>query len=170
MAQVVDIELVYQTCFSKVYNYFFYRLLHRETAEDLTSRTFLRMLERLYTYDAERGKVEPWLLRMAERVLIDYYREGNPALSLDSGLAVEPSVTFEEEYQKILPPRSRSLYRALAQLPERDRTLLYRKYLLEESYHQIAGDLQMNESTLASALQRAKVKLKRQLEQDRDMV
>lgn len=172
MVQTVDIELVYQTCFSKVYNYFFYRLLHRETAEDLTSRTFLRMIERLHTYDAERGKVEPWLLRIAERVLIDYYREGKPFLSLDSGLPVELSITFEEEYQKIIAPRRKALYRALTQLPERDRMLLYRKNLLEQSYHQIARDLRMNESTLASALQRAKEKLRRELEQDglEDMV
>lgn len=164
--QTVDIERVYQTCFSKIYNYFFYRLLHRETAEDLTSRTFLRMIERLHTYDAERGDVEPWLFRVAERVLIDYYRERRSALSLEDGLSEAPSVTFEEEYQKIIAPRRKALYQALAQLSARDRILLYRKYLLEESYHQIAGELSMNESTLASALQRAKEKLRRQLERD----
>lgn len=166
MVQTVDIELVYRTCFSKIYNYFFYRLLHRETAEDLTSRTFLRMIERLPTYDAERGDVEPWLFRVAERILIDYYREKRPALSLDGGLPETPSISFEEEYQKIMDPRRKALYRALTRLPERDRVLLYRKYLLEESYHQIAGELHMNESTLASALLRAKEKLKRQLERD----
>ena len=166
MVQAVDLELVYRTCFPKIYNFFFYRLLHQEAAEDLTSRTFLRMIERLHTYDPERGKVEPWLFRMAERVLIDYYREGKPVLSLDSGLPSEPSVAFEDEYRKILDPASQVLYRALTQLSERDRMLLYRKYLLEESYHEITGELCMNESTLAAALQRAKEKLRRQLERD----
>ena len=170
MVQTVDVEQIYQTCFPKIYNYFFYRLLHQESAEDLTSRTFLRMIERLHTYDAERGNVEPWLFRMAERVLIDYYREERPALSLDNSLPVEPSVAFEEEYQKIMDPRRKLLYRSLTQLPERDRMLLYRKYLLGQSYHQIAGELCMNESTLASALQRAKKKLRRQLEHLEDAI
>ena len=92
MVQTVDVEQIYQTCFSQIYNYFFYRLLHRESAEDLTSRTFLRMIERLHTYDAERGDVEPWLFRVAERILIDYYREEKPVLSLDNSLPVRKSI------------------------------------------------------------------------------
>lgn len=170
MVQTVDVEQIYQTCFSQIYNYFFYRLLHRESAEDLTSRTFLRMIERLHTYDAERGDVEPWLFRVAERILIDYYREEKPVLSLDNSLPVEPSVSFEEEYQKIMDPRRKILCRALTRLPERDQMLLYRKYLLGQSYHQIAGELCMNESTLASALQRAKKKLRRQIERLEDVI
>ena len=158
MVQTMDLELVYRACFTKVYNYFFYRLLHREAAEDLTSQTFLRMVERFHTYDTGRGQIEPWLFRIAERVLIDYYREKKMSLSLDSDPLLEPSITFEEEYQKLVAPQREALYRALTRLPARDRTLLYRKYLLGESYHRIAGDLHMNESTLASALQRAKKK------------
>lgn len=166
MVQTMALELAYRACFPKIYNYFFYCLLHREVAEDLTSQTFLRMVERFHTYDAERGQIEHWLFRIAERVLIDYYREKKTWGSLDIDPPQEPSVTFEEEYQELVEPQQEILYRALTQLPARDRMLLYRKYLLGESYHQIAGELHMNESTLASALQRAKQKLKRQLEQD----
>ena len=77
---------------------------------------------------------------------------------------------LKEEYQKIMDPRRKLLYRSLTQLPERDRMLLYRKYLLGQSYHQIAGELCMNESTLASALQRAKKKLRRQIERLEDAI
>lgn len=164
VADKTDIETIYETYFSKIYNYFFYRFLHRETAEDLTSQTFLRAAERFYTYDSSRP-IGPWLFRIAERSLADYYREHRPVLSLDDEGITEPSISFEAEYQRILDPRRKALYAALAQLPQRDRTILYRKYILGESYHQIALELSLGESTLASALQRAKEKLRRQLEQ-----
>lgn len=163
-ADGANLETIYDTYFSKIYNYFFYRLLHRETAEDLTSQTFLRAAERFHTYDPSRP-IGPWLFRVAERSLADYYREHRPVLSLEDEGMVEPSVSFEAEYQRILDPRRKALYAALAQLPQRDRTILYRKYILGESYHQIAQELSLGESTLASALQRAKEKLRRQLEQ-----
>ena len=37
----IDLEELYRSYFPKIYNFFFYKLLHREDAEVLTAKTFL---------------------------------------------------------------------------------------------------------------------------------
>lgn len=165
-----NLEKLYREYFPKIYNFFFYKLLHREDAEDLTAQTFLKIAEKLYTYNPEKAKLNTWIGRISENTLIDFYRTGKKTLPLDdelSGIGNALSVSFEEQYAQIANPLRKEIYAALCQLPERDRMLVYHKYLLGESYHEIAEKFQINESTLASALQRAKAKLRKNLERSR---
>ena len=64
----------------------------------------------------------------------------------------------------VIKPERRALYAALFKLPERDRMLVCYKYLMGLNYHEIAVKFQMNESTLASALLRARSKLREELD------
>lgn len=162
----IDLEELYRSYFPKIYNFFFYKLLHREDAEDLTAKTFLKIAEHLHTYHSEKAKAGTWAWRIAENTLNDFYRTQKRHLSTDDeqeALAQALSVSFDEQYEQIASPKRRALYAALRQLPERDRMLVCYKYLLGWSYHEIAEKLQINESTLASALQRAKEKLRKYL-------
>jgi len=43
-------------------------------AEDLTALVFFKMLDKLDTYDPERGSVRTWALAMARNAVIDHYR------------------------------------------------------------------------------------------------
>ena len=54
---------------------------------------------------------------------------------------------------------------ALTQLSERDRLFVYHKYFLGENYHDISMQSGINESTLATILQRAKAKLRKYIEE-----
>lgn len=162
----VDLEALYATYFPKIYNYVFYRLLHREKAEDLTSLIFLKIAEHLDSYDPKKAKLSTWIWRIAENTLCDYYRTNKIHLSLDDDtcdIKSSMAVGFEEQYEQILSPKRKDLFAALCQMNERDRMLIYMKYILDMSYREISKQLGMNESTLASALMRAKQKLKKQL-------
>lgn len=52
-----QIAEMYEKTYSKVYNYFYYTTLSKERAEDLTSRTYIRFLEKFHLYDPERKMV-----------------------------------------------------------------------------------------------------------------
>ena len=160
----IDLKELYEENFPIIYNFFFYRLLHRENAEDLTAQTFLKAAEHLHTYDPDKAKASTWLQRIAQNTLIDFYRSQKKSVSIDNetiGSAL--SVSVEEQYEQIVSPGRKALYAALWQLSERDRTLVYHKYFLEESYHEISRQFSINESTLATVLQRAKAKLRESL-------
>ena len=66
---------LYEKFVDKIYNYLYYRTLHRETAEDLTSRTFMKALEKLNTYSESRGTFSAWIYRIAGNLLIDHFRK-----------------------------------------------------------------------------------------------
>jgi RNA polymerase sigma-70 factor (ECF subfamily) len=56
-------------------------------AEDLVQETFLRIWNRIQTFDAQRGAVGPWLLAVARNRAIDYLRSAGGR---------ERNVEFEE--------------------------------------------------------------------------
>lgn len=168
----INLEELYREYFPKVYNFFFYKILHKENAEDLTGRTFLKIAEHLHTYVPEKAKLGTWIWQISENTLIDFYRTQKKSLPLDaeaSDSCSAYSVSFDEQYAQIINPKRKALYAALYQLSERDRMLVCYKYLLGFSYHEIAEKFQMNESTLATALMRAKGKLRKELEKSDDV-
>ena len=159
----IDLQAFYEENFSKIYNFFFYRLLHRENAEDLTAQTFLKAAEHLQTYDPSQAKASTWLAQIAQNTLIDFYRTQKRPVSLDTEEAQAAlSISFAEQYEQIASPARQALFAALWQLSER--TLIYHKYFLGESYHDISQQFDIKESTLATVLQRAKEKLRKSLD------
>ena len=76
----------------RIYRYHYYRLRHRETAEDLTSQTFLKALERFESYDPSKGSMSAWLYRIARNTFIDHLRRLRPTEQVDDLDEVIPSL------------------------------------------------------------------------------
>ncbi len=77
---------IYDLFVKKIYDFIFYRTLHKETAEDLTSLTFTKALERIGSYSADKGSFGGWLYQIARNTLIDNYKQNRP---LDPAEAME---------------------------------------------------------------------------------
>ncbi len=76
---------LYEMFFDRIYRYIYYRTLNRETAEDLCSKTFLKALDRLETYNPEKGAFSGWLYRIASNSITDYFRTAD-RLEFHSGV------------------------------------------------------------------------------------
>ncbi len=72
---------LYDRYVDRVYRYLYRQTGRRETAEDLTSLTFLRALGGLKRVDPQQP-FAPWLLRIAHNVLIDDRRAGAHTIHL----------------------------------------------------------------------------------------
>lgn len=57
-----------------IYKFIFYKTMHRESAEDLTSQVFFKVLEKLNSFDAEKSSFRTWLYTVARNTVIDHYR------------------------------------------------------------------------------------------------
>ena len=66
---------LYELYFDKIYSFINYRCLHRETAEDICSKVFLKALSAIDGFDAEKGNFNGWLYRIASNSLTDHFRK-----------------------------------------------------------------------------------------------
>ena len=73
---------LYDKYIDKIYRFLLYRIQHAETAEDLTSQTFLKALDNIHAFDASKGTFQAWLYKIAYNSLIDHYRKHKPTLDL----------------------------------------------------------------------------------------
>jgi RNA polymerase sigma-70 factor, ECF subfamily len=69
-----------------VYSIAFQCVRDRAAAEDLTQETFWRIWNRIQSFDASRGGLEPWIATIARNRAVDYLRacRNSPHCSLDS--------------------------------------------------------------------------------------
>jgi len=66
---------LYDRYFDKIYRFIYYKTSHRQNAEDLTSQTFSKALEKINDFKIKSsGTFSAWLYRIARNNVIDYYR------------------------------------------------------------------------------------------------
>lgn len=73
---------LYELYLEELYRYVFYRINHKEDAEDLTEQVFLKAWAGLPSY---RGEVpfKSWIYRIARNAVVDHYRARKPELPLE---------------------------------------------------------------------------------------
>lgn len=72
--QVESFGLLYDKYVRKIYDFIYYKTHHKETAEDLCSKVFMKCLENLEKYQEEKGAFSSWLYRIAANTVTDHWR------------------------------------------------------------------------------------------------
>lgn len=154
-------EAMYREYFPKIYNYIYYRVLSRETAEDIVSAIFMKVARNAHAFDAKKASLKTWVYRIAQNALTDYFRARKVNVALED-VHADPalSVDFESQLDAVSDEKRRALYRVLSQLPERERMIIYYKFFEDMNNRQIAMKLEMNESTVGTVLSRTLKKLR----------
>ena len=85
-AQAGDREafgVLYGIYIKKIYDFVYFRSASKEVAEDLVSGIFIKVLERIGRFDANRGSFSSWIYRVARNHMIDAHRTNKVMSSLD---------------------------------------------------------------------------------------
>lgn len=95
--------------YARIYSYIFYRVNHREDAEDLTSEVILKMVKALRR---QKGNFHAWVYKIAANTVIDFYRKRakRSAVSLsdfpgeipDKSLPISEQVMTQEKLKDAL--------------------------------------------------------------------
>jgi RNA polymerase sigma-70 factor (ECF subfamily) len=108
----------------RIYDFVYYRVGAKETAEDLTSDIFFKALDKISSFNPEQknSSFGAWLYRIARNRIIDYYRSHRSTVSFednendlsDGGLLAEDLKQREErkailKYLDILKPEQKEL-------------------------------------------------------------
>jgi len=140
-----------------IYNYIYYRVLHRETAEDLTSDVFYKALAFEATYDEKKASYKTWLLTIARNVVANHYRDKKDGFPLDDFESLAADGNFEDDYEK--KEEFRRLHELLKTLPERKRVVIALRFWGDMTYKEIALRVGLHEKSVSSMMSRLMTKL-----------
>jgi RNA polymerase sigma-70 factor (ECF subfamily) len=120
---------LYRANVDKIYRYIYYRVDSVETAEDLTSEVFLRMLEGLPTYQDRAVPLLVWLYRIAHARVIDHYRRSRRTSQNENIEKLELGVDPDLDASLISAYRSDQLQAALLTLTDGQRQVIVLRFI-----------------------------------------
>lgn len=145
-----------------------YRLIgDYDEAADLAQEAFLRIYQMLHRYDPEK-KFFSWMYRVAQNACINAMSK-RPANVVPVEQAEEyfSNTTAGDEAQPeqdyLNREIRRNIDRAISELPDNYRDIVYLRYIEDLSYQQIADTLGLPVSTIETRLFRGKKLLKQKL-------
>tara|TARA_B100000745_G_C20104433_1_gene377921 strand:- start:545 stop:1153 length:609 start_codon:yes stop_codon:yes gene_type:complete len=148
---------IYKKYYQNIYNYFWYRVGHDEdVAEDLAQDTFVRAFIALPRYRDTGRSYLSYLLTIAHNLLVNYYRTPKPISIEATGVDVPEEIWSKLESKDNI----RSLWRAVQQLPEAEKNVLYLKYQKGYKVAEIAKITNKSENAIKLILSRVRKKLK----------
>lgn len=144
--------------YDKIYRYCYFKVHHKELAEDITQEAFLRFLgNREYS---ESGKGLRYLYTIARNLCIDEYRKNETEPIDDETL--EEKLFYQGHEETVV--NGLALKQALAELYEEDRELLLLRYVNDVPVSAICNLFGMSRFALYRRLNKLLKKLKDSLE------
>ncbi len=140
-----------------------------DDAEDILQEVFIKAYRNLNDYDISL-KLSSWLYRIAHNQTVSFFRKASirpqplakeEDLLLFDSLRADINLSADLDQQYLVD----NLEAVLKKLDEKYRQVLILKYLEEKSYEEISDILQKPLGTVATLLNRAKAKLKKELKQ-----
>jgi RNA polymerase sigma-70 factor (ECF subfamily) len=156
-----EFEMVYAECFRGVYGYIAARVQDSQTAEDLTSETFLRAWRRWPPRKTTGNVPKAWVFQIARNLVTDHYRASSrrATVPLDGVDARAPQeVPGDTGHLNTL-----ALQMTLATLPERDQDVLTLR-VAGLSNREIGTVLELSEAAAGMACLRALRRLREKVE------
>lgn len=152
-------EEVYTENFSYIYNYIYMRVVHKETAEDLTSQTFLNALTHYDSYDKNKAGVRTWLCTIAKNLTTNYFASCSVKLAapMDED-AIQNTLSYEDEYDVFNESANKEALRLLSLIDDNMREILSLRYGLELSVSEIASLLDITENAVRKRIKKALTK------------
>jgi RNA polymerase sigma-70 factor, ECF subfamily len=140
----------------------------REDAEDVVQDTFVQAYTKL-THFQQRASFYTWMYRIAFNLWVSRRRRRRPQLSVDVGREVaglDPVSALESPLRQLERQECIELIRrTLSTLDEQTRTILVLREMDGCCYDEIAAILELPVGTIRSRLHRARLQLKRHLEE-----
>ncbi len=142
-------------------------------AADLSQETFLRAYAHLGTFNPTLGKFSTWIYQIARNVVRTYLGKSlrrpqaqdlSEAQTLENTLP-DTSTESDPAGGLLREEAERELRAALAELPERTRTVLALRYYDNLEYHTIASTLGLSLGNVKTLIHRGKIALAKRMRQ-----
>jgi len=157
------LEELYLEHFDRIYSYLHMTVGNRHDAEDLTTQTFLRMLESIGKFRWGTAPFSAWLFRIAHNLAMDHFRarrRWQPEEEVPEPPGqVESSA--EDEAMKVLS--GENMFDLIEQLSDEQRQVLILKFVFDFSNLEAAAVLDKSEGAVKSLQHRALASLQKHI-------
>ena len=155
----------------QIYHFIFKMVKDRAQAEDLTQETFIKAFRALASFNSNYA-FSTWLYKIAANNCIDYFRKkklattsiDTPIQAKDGGLRRDfPDGQEGPESQLISKERTNQIQLAIDSLPEKYKQAIMLRHSQDQSYEEIAQELNLPLGTVKVRIFRAREMLKSKL-------
>jgi len=146
----------------QIFRFFVVRTGSRETAEDLTQEVFLKVIDKIKTFNEDLGSFSGWLWQIAKNTVKDYYRKKKPISLSDFVLKSKENDDFLEG--KNDPKAGLDLTEIIdliKDFSEEEQEVFSLHYLSDLSYRDISKTLGKSESSLRVLVHRVNKKIRK---------
>lgn len=152
-------EALYLECYPKVKRYVAARVRDPQEAEDLVSEVFLKVYQRLDSFDESKASVSTWVYAITRNAVIDYYRVSRVHSELPETLA------SGEDLEETLcrADTLEALAAALETLDERRRDIIILRYYRGMTLRDIAQRMGLSYAYIKALHSGALASLRRKL-------
>ena len=159
----VALEELYLLHFDRIYAYLHLTVGNRHDAEDLTTQTFLKMLESIGRFRWQSAPFSAWLFRIAHNLAMDHFRVSRrwqPEEEVPEPHGSEEPSAEAEAMQSI---GRQSMLEMIEGLSGEQQQVLTLKFVFNFSNGEVATILGKTEGAIKSLQHRALASLQRQL-------
>jgi RNA polymerase sigma-70 factor, ECF subfamily len=158
------LEELYLIHFDRIYSYLHVSVGNRHDAEDLTTQTFLKMLESIGKFRWQSAPFSAWLFRIAHNLAMDHFRAARrwqPEEEVPEPYADDSTSAEESAFESI---GQKSMLELIDELSGEQQQVLTLKFVFNFSNAEAATILGKTEGAIKSLQHRALVSLQKQLE------
>ena len=158
------LEELYLIHFDRIYSYLHVSVGNRHDAEDLTTQTFLKMLESIGKFRWQSAPFSAWLFRIAHNLAMDHFRANRRWQPEEEVPEPDPDESTSAESGALESIGRRSMLELIEDLSGEQQQVLTLKFVFGFSNGEAATILGKSEGAIKSLQHRALVSLQKQLE------
>ena len=158
------LEELYLIHFDRIYSYLHVSVGNRHDAEDLTTQTFLKMLEKIGSFKWQSAPFSAWLFRIAHNLAMDHFRARRRWQPEEEVPEPEADESTSAEAGAMDSIGRRSMLDLIDDLSTEQQQVLTLKFVFNLPNAEVAAILDKTEGAIKSLQHRALVSLQKQLE------
>ena len=149
---------IYDIYLNNIYQFIFYKVTHKEIAEDLTEESFFKAWVNLKKYKKQSCPFSSWLYRISNNTVIDYLRKEK--IKTEELMDEMPDKNMSAKKDAEQYYNQKLLKKALSKLPNTQKEVIILKYINELKNKEIALILKKSDTAVRILISRALKKLK----------
>src|SRR5436190_10097323 len=158
------LEELYLLHFDRIYSYLHMSVGNRHDAEDLTTQTFLKMLEAIGRFRWQSAPFSAWLFRIAHNLAMDHFRASRRWQPEEEVPEPPDSEEASAEDEAMYSIGRQSMLELIENLSEDQQQVLTLTFVFNFANADVATILGKTEGAIKSLQHRALVSLQKQIE------